>query len=226
MMDNIMKNIKTFLLGKSKQELPDDMFANDCLVGIVKDKIQLDANLKHCFYHIPSRFIYELDLPVKYIALYTSIKTFGKENAGILYYGKIKETKIVDRYKIKSIPRNSAEKYYVFIVEKWERLEKPIKPLEIINISTVTSIRLLKSSEFVAELYLKSWEEYWLFAFLKDICIRGVKRKTYNFKGTRIAAAEDKIEIIFADGDRRKFNREEYKNRPFLLFRKIMLHNK
>lgn len=226
MMDNIMKNIKTFLLGKSKQELPDDMFANDCLVGIVKDKIQLDANLKHCFYHIPSRFIYELDLPVKYIALYTSIKTFGKENAGILYYGKIKETKIVDRYKIKSIPRNSAEKYYVFIVEKWERLEKPIKPLEIINISTVTSIRLLKSSEFVAELYLKSWDEYWLFAFLKDICIRRVKRKTYNFKGTRIAASENKIEIIFADGDRRKLNRDEYKNRPFLLFRKIMLHNK
>ncbi len=225
-MDNIMKNIKTFLFGKSKQELPGDMFANDCLVGIVKDKIQLEANLKHCFYHIPARFIYELDLPVKYIALYTSIKTFGKENAGILYYGKIKETKVVDRYKIKSIPRNSAEKYYVFIVEKWERLEKPLKPLEIINISTITSIHLLKSSEFVAELYLKSWDEYWLFAFLKDICIHGVKRKTYNFKGTRIAASENKIEIIFADGDRRKLNRNEYKNRPFLLFRKIMLHNK
>lgn len=225
-MNNIAENIKTFLFGKSKQKLPDDMFANDCLVGIVKDKLQLDANLKHCFYHIPMNFIYSLDLPIKYIALYTSIKTFGRENAGILYYGKIKETKVVDRYKIKSIPRNSTEKYFVFIVEKWERLEKPIKPLEVINIATITSIRLLKSSEFAAELYMKSWDEYWLFSFLKEICIQNINRKSYNFKGTKIAAVGDKIEIIFADGERRKLNRQEYKNRPFLLFRKIMLHSK
>lgn len=221
---NIIKRIIAFLFGRAKTKYPSDMFAGDCLVGIVKNQYQLDMNLKHKFYHIPSRFIYELELPVKYVALYTSVKTFGRENAGILYYGKINKVYRTERHNIKSIPKESHEEYFVFTVEKWDHLEAPIKPLEVTSIAAITSIKLLKQSEYAAELYIKTWDEYMLFGYLKKICMTDIKRKKYKFNKTKIITSGNTIEIIFADGEKRRLCRADYKNRPFLLFRKIMLH--
>ena len=69
-------------------------------------------------------------------------------------------------------------------------------------------------------------EEYYLFQFLKQICINGADRKKYNFNGTKIAAAGNTIEVIFSNGERRKLNRAEYQNKPFKLFRTIAIRHR
>ena len=218
--------IKDAFFGRKQQRFDNNIFNNDCIVGVVKDKCQLEVNLEHNFYHVPAKLIYELDLPIKYVALYASIKTFGRESAGVLYYGEIAGMKAVPRNTISEIPKNSDEIYFVFKVKEWIKLEKPVKPLEVIGVVTMTSLALIKRSEYTAEIYMKNREEYYLFQFLKQICINGADRKKYNFNGTKIAAAGNTIEIIFSNGERRKLSRAEYSNKPFKLFRSIVIRHR
>ena len=223
----IISRIKAALFGiKNPQTVKTDMFAEDCIVGVVKNQRQLEVNLEKNFYHVPAKLVYELDLPIKYAALYASAKTFGREKAGILYYGEITGVKVVPRNTIEEIPRDSNEMYFVFRVKEWKKLEKPIKPLEVMGVVTMTSLELIKRSEYTAEIYIKNREEYYLFEFLKQICINGADRKKYNFNGTRIAAAGDTIEIIFSNGERRKLSMADYKNKPFKLFRSIIIRQR
>lgn len=222
----ITDRIREAFFGRKKQRLDGNIFNNDCIVGVVKDKCQLDINLEHRFYHVPAKLVYELDLPIKYVALYASVKTFGRESAGILYYGEIISMKAAPRYTISEIPKNSDEIYFVFNVREWIKLEKPVKPLEVIGVVTMTSLALVKKSEYTAEIYMKNSEEYYLFQFLKQICINGADRKKYNFNGTKIAAAGKTIEVIFSNGERRKLNRAEYENKPFKLFRSIAIRHR
>ena len=222
-MIKILNFIKTLLSHESP--VSSDGTA-DCLVGVVRNTHQLEVNLAKNFYHVPARFVYELDMPIKYIALYTSASGFGKESAGILRYGKITSLRSIPRYQITEIPKDSPEPYFVFYVEDWIPLEHPVRPLETAQIVTMTSLELIKKSEYMPELYMRSHEEFAFFQFLKAICITGADRKKYNFNGTKIAASGDTIEIIFRDGEHQKLSRDIYKNRPFALYRKIMLKNK
>lgn len=219
-MNKFFEYIKA-MFGKGKSG--EDMYASDCLVGVVRDRRQLEINLSQNFYHVPARFVYELDMPIKYVALYTSAAGFGKENAGIHRYGKIASFSAVPRYQIKEIPKNSPEIYFVFKVEKWETLERPVRPLETAQVVTMTSLALIRRSEYMPELYMRTREEFLLFGFLKDICLKGADRRRYNFNGTRIAAAGDVIEIIYRGGERLKVSRKIYSGRPFALYRKIMV---
>ena len=223
----MIKKIFNFIKSLRKQKTSANRENTvDCLVGVVRNSHQLEVNLAKNFYHVPARFVYELDMPIKYIALYTSASGFGKENAGILRYGKITSLRSIPRYQITEIPKDSPEPYFVFYVEGWIPLEHPVRPLETAQIVTMTSLELIKKSEYMPELYMQSREEFAFFQFLKAICINGADRKKYNFNGTKIAASGDTIEIIFRDGERRKLARDIYKNRPFALYRKIMLKNK
>ncbi len=219
----IVKYIKNRMNPKEEPAAPKiDLSVCDCLVGVVKDRHQLEINLNQNFYHVPARFVYELEMPIRYVALYTSINSFGKEHGGIFYYGRITSFQAVPRYQIAEIPRNSPEMYFVFRVEKWERLERPIRPLENAQVVIMTNFALLQRSEYIPELYMRSWEEFKLFQFLKVICIQGANRKKYNFNGTKIGVTDKTIEIIYRSGERCKIERNIYRNRPFSLYRHIM----
>ncbi len=222
-MKKFLEFVRTLFSGGGKAEKRPEVYETDCLVGVVRDRRQLEANLAGKFYHVPARFVYELDMPIKYIALYTSASTFGRGNAGIHRYGKIKSFRAVPRYQITALPKNSPEMYFVFEVEEWETLGRPVRPLETAQVVTMTSLALIKKSEYMPELYMRSEEQFLLFQYLKDICLNGADKKKYNYNGTKIAASGDTIEVIFKNGERRKFDRSIFNGRPFSLYRKLLV---
>lgn len=219
---NLFSGFRRFM--SIEKSAAPDLFESDCMVGVVKNEEQLKVNLAENFYHTPTKNIYELDLPIKYVALYTSVKTFGASKAGIFYYGKVTSYRVLPRFEITSLPKESTEPYFMFKVDKWEKLENPIKPLEISQVITITSFQLLKSAEYMPELYLKSREELALFKFLTGVCITGTDKKRHNFNGIKIGVTDDNIEVIFADGSRRKYDRYSYMNKPYALLRNIIVH--
>ena len=58
---------------------------------------------------------------IKFVALAQSKRQFARE-AGITYYGKVIDIKVVKRNTIKDIPSDSEEDYYVFKIEGWDKL--------------------------------------------------------------------------------------------------------
>jgi len=104
------------------------------LIGSLRTKEQLDAALFHRFYHVPLKNItdHKILTQLEYVGLYQSLRTFGDEGeAGIRYYGKITDWKVVQRKQITEIPltrNNPDELYFVFSVEEWKRREYPIVP--------------------------------------------------------------------------------------------------
>ena len=70
---------------------------------------------------------------------------------------------------------------------------------------------------------MRSEEQFLLFQYLKDICLNGADKKKYNYNGTKIAASGDTIEVIFKNGERRKFDRSIFNGRPFSLYRKLLV---
>lgn len=100
---------------------------HEVLIGTVKNQRQFEVNYCEKFYHIPAAVVPESMMPVEYVALYLPSGTFGDEDGCIRYYGKIKETKIVKRGEIESLPTHNPEiKYYKFEIEEWKKLEEPI----------------------------------------------------------------------------------------------------
>ncbi len=55
-----------------------------------------------------------------------SKKQFSGET-GINYYGKIVDIKVVKRNKLKEIPSESEEDYYIFKIEEWKQLDRKIE---------------------------------------------------------------------------------------------------
>lgn len=218
--DLLLRIIRLF---HKSQTVSCDLSERNCLVGIVKNEFQLEMNIKHNFYHIPAKFLYELDFPVKYVALYQSIKNFG-DSAGIRYYGEVESYKIMQRKDITYIPRDVSDPYFCFNVKQWNTLERVIKPLEIANIMMLTNFELLKRSEYIPELYMRSEEEYCLFAFLKEICLKKTRpKRSHNFHGTKIGLNNESIEVIFPNGVHNKYDRKIYDDKPFSLFRTIII---
>ncbi|OOP73193.1 hypothetical protein [Clostridium beijerinckii] len=66
---------------------------------------------------------------IKYIALYQSKTKFG-DDAGILWYGEIKNIDIIKRSEIHELPKADESLDYRFEIEEWCKLENKI---EIIN---------------------------------------------------------------------------------------------
>ena len=96
------------------------------LVGSLRNKEQLEINLKGKFYHTKCSNINLAEHNIKFVALAQSKKQFVGE-AGITYYGKVIDIKVVKRNTIKDIPSDSEEDYYVFKIDKWEKLYRKIE---------------------------------------------------------------------------------------------------
>jgi len=78
------------------------------LVGSLRNKEQLEINLKGNFYHTKCSNINLAEHNIKFVALAQSKRQFAGE-AGITYYGKIIDIKVMKRNKIKEAPSDSEE---------------------------------------------------------------------------------------------------------------------
>ena len=145
-----------------------DWTKRDVLVGALRNKDQLEICLKHKFYHIPAARIAESELPIHYVAIYQSIKYFGKD-AGIRYYGEVTRYTLVKRYEIKEIEKNSDELYYRLEIKEWKRMNVPLVAKEVRGFPFFTNMFLLQHCLEVPDLKIKTAEEYRLYTELKRL---------------------------------------------------------
>jgi hypothetical protein len=128
--------------------------------------MQLEEALRHRFYHVPLKNItdHKLLTQLEYVALYQSLRKFGDGgDAGIRYYGKIIDWKVVQRKEITEIPLtriNPDELYFVFRVEEWKVRDTPIVPggYGIYRVLYTTKYMFDRAEE-VAELRLDTEEQ-------------------------------------------------------------------
>ncbi|MGG1518253.1 restriction endonuclease-like protein [Paenibacillus oryzisoli] len=149
----------------TKEYYKDKMSGKNVLVGALSKADQLDAALKFGFYHTPLRNItdHKVLTQLEFVALYQSIRLFGAESAGISWYGRIRDWKVVPRSAIKEIPssRGASDELYVrFDVESWVKRTEPITPAGhgIYRILYTTDYMFNRAKE-VSELRLETEEE-------------------------------------------------------------------
>lgn len=145
-----------------------DWSVRDVLVGALSNKTQLDAALKHRFYHVPVLLIAESALPIRYVAIYQSYKLFGKES-GIHYFGEVTRCTELPRNEIKEIPSTKTDLYYRFEVKEWQKLNTPIKVKAGLRTRGYTNLFLLRYSSEVSEIFIRSEIEFRLYNELKRI---------------------------------------------------------
>ena len=167
----------------------DSFFECDTLIGALREPRQLGICLKRKFYHIPAKYIEEYAIP-KYVAIYQSERLFGKELAGVKYYGEVKKCIPIKRSRIRELPRNSNELYYKFKVKRWERIENTIGAKEIGFIRLFTSFSLLQNSSEIPELTLLDKSDFMLYNFIKTARAEIVNNAEHIFVGFRFLNLE------------------------------------
>ncbi len=219
----------TLPVGITEKLADKDLSIRDVMVGVVRSKEQLKANIAHKFYHIPVTKIADNRFPIHYIALYQSDNIFGRDS-GIHLYGSVLRCSKVKRKDITEIPTTSKqdEWYYRFDIHKWIELRHSIKVREIgPRVNIFTNKFLLENSEFVPELYLRSTEELRLYTELKrlasEVKIDGDqdKVKGLEFNNSIIRLANGEISVYTPDGRYRSYSFANFKNKPRSLFNEI-----
>lgn len=114
------------------------------LVGVVRNREQLEANMDHSFYHIPAGNISPDKMPLRYVALYLSEATFGKDGGGVCYIGEVDSAYMCKRGDIMEIPTKHPDvDFFRFEIKKWHKFTKPIKLHSKINICTFVELSSL-----------------------------------------------------------------------------------
>lgn len=137
------------------------------VIGSLRRASQLEAALEYGFYHVPLENIsdHQVLTRLEYVALYQSRKQSAelKEEAGIFWYGKVIDWKVLRRKEITEIPprRGTEEKLYIkFSVAEWVKRETPIIPGgRGIYTLLYTSKYMFDRAREIAELRLESEEE-------------------------------------------------------------------
>lgn len=187
----------------SEDYIKEDHFKNrNVLVGSLRNRKQLEDNIKYRFYHRPCKGIEILKHNFEFIALYESEKV-SQNKAGIKYYGKIKNVYIKPRNMITEIPSEKKDLYYYFEIEEWIELDKPIKrgSFKLRDILYTTEY-LLKNSHYIHELCIKSKEEYRVWKELKRIVDKNKSLNESENNKNIISFEEFKVgnkEIIVSD---------------------------
>ncbi len=190
-----MSSYRGFLkiFGKKNKDLPPknntgetEWTERDVLVGVLRDKNQLDVCLAHKFYHIPSKYISKRHLPIKYVAIYQSKNLFGKE-AKLQYVGRVVRCYTIKRNELKQIPKKSKETYYRFDVASWEKLDYPIQPKEVGFVRIFTNYDMMLHSREIPELMLSGKREHTLYNCIKD----AIKKAQSDREGSTMVFAWD-----------------------------------
>jgi len=141
------------------------------MVVNVKDKDHFKAYKDNFFYHIPEKRLKDVRLGVEYLAFYQSKASFNSE-AGISYYGRIKEIYKYKRGECLEIPsrKGTDEEVYIRINLEYIKEINKIEPIQLgTQILTYTTLYLLQNAENMHELKLKSKLEISVYKKLKSI---------------------------------------------------------
>ena len=117
----------------TREYYKNKLIGKNVLVGSLREPSQLEVAHKYGFYHVPLKRITEHSIltQLEYVGLYQSKRKFepyGIE-AGIYWYGRIAEWKIVRRKEITERPARvgtEEELYVKFMVEEWKQRSTPI----------------------------------------------------------------------------------------------------
>jgi predicted component of viral defense system (DUF524 family) len=117
----------------TKEYYADKLAGRTVLVGSLSHADQLRDLQRHGFYHVPLRHFpnHGTLSQLEYVAIYQSINLFGRERAGILLYGRVKEWHVLPRHEIREIPSrrgSSSELYVKLTVEEWLKRDERIVP--------------------------------------------------------------------------------------------------
>lgn len=162
-----------FGLNKSKRSTKNK---NLVLVGTVKNIHQFETCISEGFYHIPFHYLVPKNFSssrqlkqIKYVSIYQSVNLFS-ENAGIRYFGEVKEVSVVKRCEIKSLPKDSNSLYVLFKVSEWQTLNEPLACSEVgIYPFKLVSFENFKASFDTAELLMETFEDRELYRLLKRL---------------------------------------------------------
>lgn len=174
---------ESLLEAKDDRVIVDDLDENirfkdkNVMVVNVKDKKHFEKYISNKFYHIPKSELKELRLGVKYLAFYQSKSSF-KEDGGISYYAEIEKVYEYKRSNCKEIEfrkGNEDNIYLRFELKKIMKIKK-ISPIQSARLLWYTTLYLLKNSENIHELSLKSSLE------MKVYRIINKKAKEYSLK--------------------------------------------
>ncbi|MEA4903142.1 restriction endonuclease-like protein [Desulfitobacterium sp.] len=203
-----------------------DWSVRDVLVGALSSPGQLKICLQHRFYHIPVSRLDESSFPIRYVAIYQSIRLFGR-SAGIRYYGEVTKCIPVKRSEILEIPKKSEELYYRFEIKKWKELAKPIRPKEMgFAARLLTNTFLLHHSSELPELSIRSEAEYRLYTELKRLANHTTindedNELRFKFNNELITFENGSIDIYKNGKIRGKYAIEEFSRKPNAVFRRI-----
>lgn len=216
-------------IGQTGEEdyLKDEYFKDrEVLVGALKDKEQFEIAIKHKFYHIPKKNINLSNHNIKYIALAQSKKVF-EEEAGIMWYGKVKSIEPVNRSDIREIPKDSEEIYYRFEIEEWIKLPRKIEVTGYqVRSFSYTSLYLLTHAETVSEICIKTKEEFRLWKELKryDRNIRvneEGKVESFVLGNSAYVIDGDTIRAI-NDGEDKIISKKDFEKSPVKSLKKLL----
>jgi hypothetical protein len=187
------------------------------MLGNVKNKEHLEVYKENLFYHIPASELKEVRESVEYVAFYQSIGSF-KEEAGIRYYGKIRECTEYKRKDCSEIEARvgTEDDTYLRIDLEYIKEVDNIVPIQTgTRIITYTTLYLLKNAENTHELKVGSSLELQVYKILKEVAKdKGVTiRKVDKDKGIKTNKKDKVREYIIGnvtveivDGDIIKVN--------------------
>jgi hypothetical protein len=166
------------------------------MLGNVKNKEHLKVYKENLFYHIPVSELKEVRESVEYIAFYQSKESF-KEEAGIRYYGKIKdctEYKRKDCTEIKA-RAGTADDSYIRINLEYIKEVNNIVPIQSgTRIITYTTLYLLKNAENTHELKVGSSLELEVYKILKKVAkVKGLAIKKIDREKDRKTNKKDRV---------------------------------
>ena len=142
-----------------------DWSCRDVLVGSLSSREQLEICREHLFYYAPAKYVEE-HLPVRRVAINQTASLFGKE-AGIRWYGEVKNYRMVPRREIMEIPKDSDELYCRFEISEWKMLPRVIRPKGNLWAVHYTSSFLLDHAVYVSDLALRNEAEFRLLTELR-----------------------------------------------------------
>lgn len=214
-------------------------WTRDVLVGGLRDLKQYEYCIKHNLYYAPARSIdnnhnvIEINdrvLPIRYVALYQSKKSFPN-HFGIYKAGEVIRCYRCRRSEISNpssqLGENNKE-YYVFEVRAWKDIKNPIQMKELgIYSYMLTTNYLMKNATDVPDLYIQNEDEWRIYWELKRMAedprvLNGMVDTSFNVDNRyKIAFEKGEIEIYDHNTDKisfkakltdfRKFPKESFK---------------
>lgn len=201
---------------------PEVSWQKDVLVGCLRERPQLRVCLRRRFYHMPAERLEGDPDDIQWVAIYQSQTLFGIR-AGVRWYGRVTDCKLVSRSEITQIPRDSDTPYYLFSVARWEKLPKKIVSKEIPITHIRTTEFLLKNSRQTPELMLEDGRQYCLFHGLKNLLRRPRLRTAgFYFGDSAVVLRRGEICVLRAGRLQPTYLREHYLETPYEVFSHIL----